>query len=121
MFALLVCCRLDVGPLSVGGTEQVCLDLRVCSDTSIHLLAQEEGSGEACTLPLAAEEWADELLGRVFATLGNLDAPAEHRGADAGSGSSAFRGHSFLMSSEQSMFRLVLGCWRILITFSIDE
>ena len=44
--------------------------------------------------------------------LGNLDAPAEHRGADAGSSSSAFRGHSFLMSSEQSMFRCVIGCYQ---------
>ncbi len=74
------------------------------------MCTQEEGSGEACTLPLAAEEWADELLSRVFGVLGNLDAPAEHRGADAGSSSSAFRGHSFLMSSEQSMFRCVIGC-----------
>lgn len=63
------------------------------------------GSGEASTLPLAAEEWADELLSRVFAVLSNLDAPAEHRGADAGSGSSLHRGHSFLLASEQSMFR----------------
>ena len=99
----------------------MCLHLRVCFDTSIHLLAQEEGSGEASTLPLAAEEWADELLSRVFATLGNLDAPAEHRGADAGSGSSAFRGHSFLMSSEQSMFRLVMGCWWDSYHIRMDE
>lgn len=79
--------------------------------------AQEEGSGEPCTLPLAAEEWADELLSRVFAVLGNLDAPAEHRGADAGSGSSPFRGHSFLMSSEQSMFRFVFTSIETLLQF----
>lgn len=65
---------------------------------------QEDGSGTPSALPLAAEEWADELLSRVFAVLTNLDPPVEHRGADAGSGS-PLRGNSFLMASEQSMFR----------------
>jgi hypothetical protein len=54
-------------------------------------------------LPLPAEEWVEELLVRVFAILGNLEAPerGEHGagGRPAGDG-----GLSFLLAGN-SMFR----------------
>ena len=58
----------------------------------------------ACALPLQAEAWTDELLSRVFAVLANLEAPAEHRGADAGSSNAPGGSVSFLLA-DRSMFR----------------
>ncbi len=59
-------------------------------------------------LPLPAEEWVEELLVRVFAILGNLEAPerGEH---GAGSRAGGDSGLSFLLAGN-SMFRCAPPC-----------
>lgn len=66
---------------------------------------QEHPGSHPGALPLYTEEWAEELLSRVFSIISNLDAPdhgAEDGGQGEGLGSSEEM--SFLLNGN-SMFR----------------